>query len=149
MLRLELGIPPDLLPAARACRGRLTRVDQALFRRRAGDEPLRDLARDYDVQHTTLVRYFARPSVFTAATRVGQSGWPLAFVACSASGGRVGRGLRPRYPSSQRSSPKATASPARKSDSFGSLFRFAVGRAFYARTTSNLGICARAYCLFA
>jgi hypothetical protein len=25
--------------------------DQALFRRRAGDEPLRELARDYHVQH--------------------------------------------------------------------------------------------------
>jgi hypothetical protein len=35
--------------------------DEALFRRRAGGEPLRDLAPDYGVQHTTLGRFFARP----------------------------------------------------------------------------------------
>ena len=35
--------------------------DEALFRRRAGGEPLRDLAPDYGVRHTTLSRYFARP----------------------------------------------------------------------------------------
>jgi hypothetical protein len=35
--------------------------DEALFRRRAGDEPFRDLAPDSGVCHTTLSRYFARP----------------------------------------------------------------------------------------
>jgi hypothetical protein len=35
--------------------------DEALFRRRAGGEPLRDLAPDYGVWHTTLGRFFARP----------------------------------------------------------------------------------------
>jgi len=38
-------------------------VDEALIRRRAAGEPLRDLARDYDVAHTTLSRYFVRPEV--------------------------------------------------------------------------------------
>ena len=36
-------------------------VDEALIRRRAAGETLRDLARDYDVAHTTLGRYFTRP----------------------------------------------------------------------------------------
>src|SRR6266508_2613099 len=36
-------------------------TDEALFRRRAGGEPFRDLAPDYGVRHTTLSRYFARP----------------------------------------------------------------------------------------
>jgi hypothetical protein len=35
--------------------------DEELFRRRAGGEPLRDLAPDYRVCHTTLGRFFARP----------------------------------------------------------------------------------------
>lgn len=37
--------------------------DEQLVRRRAGGEPLRPLASDYDVSHTTLSRYFARPAV--------------------------------------------------------------------------------------
>jgi len=37
--------------------------DVALMRRRVAGEPLRRLARDYDVSHTTLARWFARPSV--------------------------------------------------------------------------------------
>jgi len=37
--------------------------DEALIRRRAADEPLRELAFDYDVAHTTLGRYFERPEV--------------------------------------------------------------------------------------
>ena len=37
--------------------------DAALIRRRAAREPLRDLALDYDVAHTTLLRYFERPDV--------------------------------------------------------------------------------------
>jgi hypothetical protein len=32
--------------------------DSALFRRRARGESLRNLARDYDVEHTSLSRYF-------------------------------------------------------------------------------------------
>ena len=37
--------------------------DRELLQRRAAGEPLRALARDYDVTHTTLGRYFARPKV--------------------------------------------------------------------------------------
>jgi phage terminase small subunit len=38
-------------------------ADGDLLRRRAAGEPLRQLAGDYDVAHTTLCRYFARPEV--------------------------------------------------------------------------------------
>jgi hypothetical protein len=37
--------------------------NEELLRRRAAGEPLRELAADYDVVHTTLCRYFARPEV--------------------------------------------------------------------------------------
>jgi hypothetical protein len=37
--------------------------DAELIRRRAAGEPLRELACDYDVAHTTLGRYFERPEV--------------------------------------------------------------------------------------
>ena len=37
--------------------------DAELIRRRAAGEPLRELASDYDVAHTTLGRYFERPEV--------------------------------------------------------------------------------------
>jgi len=37
--------------------------DPELFRRRAAGEPLRELASNYDVAHTTLGRYFERPEV--------------------------------------------------------------------------------------
>lgn len=37
--------------------------DQELIRRRAADEPLRELASDYNVAHTTLGRFFERPDV--------------------------------------------------------------------------------------
>jgi hypothetical protein len=37
--------------------------DEELLRRRAAGEPLRQLAADYDVAHTTLCRYFARPDL--------------------------------------------------------------------------------------
>jgi hypothetical protein len=37
--------------------------DEALIRRRAAGEPLRELAPDYNVTHTTLGRYFERPDV--------------------------------------------------------------------------------------
>lgn len=35
--------------------------DEDLFRRRAADEPLRQIAADYGVTHTTLGRFFERP----------------------------------------------------------------------------------------
>lgn len=46
-------------------RRRLRRLvpDAELIRRRAAGEPLRELAADYDVSHTTLSRYFDRPEV--------------------------------------------------------------------------------------
>ncbi|HEY8630539.1 MAG TPA: hypothetical protein VIL73_08395, partial [Gaiellaceae bacterium] len=46
-------------------RRRLRRLvpDAELIRRRAAGEPLRELAGDYGVAHTTLGRYFARPQV--------------------------------------------------------------------------------------
>jgi hypothetical protein len=46
-------------------RRRLPRLapDPELIRRRAAGEPLRQLASDYDVAHTTLGRYFERPEV--------------------------------------------------------------------------------------
>ena len=46
-------------------RRRLRRLvpDAELIRRRAAGEPLRELARDYEVAHTTLLRYFERPEV--------------------------------------------------------------------------------------
>ncbi len=49
--------PPD--------RSRLRRLlpDSELLRRRAAGEPLRPLAQDYGVAHTSLGRYFARPPV--------------------------------------------------------------------------------------
>jgi hypothetical protein len=37
--------------------------DAELIRRRAADEPLRELASDYNVSHTTLSRFFERPDV--------------------------------------------------------------------------------------
>jgi hypothetical protein len=37
--------------------------DTQLLRRRATGEPLRMLASDYDVAHTTLARFFARPEI--------------------------------------------------------------------------------------
>jgi hypothetical protein len=40
---------------------RLLVPDSELFRRRAAGETLRALACDYDVEHTTLSRYFSRP----------------------------------------------------------------------------------------
>jgi hypothetical protein len=46
-------------------RSRLRRLvpDEALLERRAGGEPLRPLADDYQVAHTTLLRWFRRPEV--------------------------------------------------------------------------------------
>ena len=42
--------------------------DAGLIRRRAAGEPFRELAHDYGVVHTTLVRYFARPEVAKQVT---------------------------------------------------------------------------------
>ena len=46
--------------------------DTELFRRRAAGEPLRELARDYGVAHTTLGRYFVRPEVVKQLQRAAQ-----------------------------------------------------------------------------
>jgi hypothetical protein len=53
-------------PAAKTRRRRRLRrlaPDQELIRRRAAGEPLRQLASDYGVAHTTLGRYFERPEL--------------------------------------------------------------------------------------
>ena len=51
--------------AAEPNRDRLRRLapDPVLIQRRAAGEPLRALAHDYGVSHTTLARYFTRPQV--------------------------------------------------------------------------------------
>jgi hypothetical protein len=46
--------------------------DAELIRRRAADEPLRQLASDYNVAHTTLGRFFERPEVATQLRRARQ-----------------------------------------------------------------------------
>jgi hypothetical protein len=55
-------------------RRRLRRLvpDQELIRRRAAGEPLRELAYDYDVAHTTLGRYFERPELAKQVKRVAK-----------------------------------------------------------------------------
>ena len=55
----------DAAAVAEPNRDRLRRLvpDPALVRRRAAGESLRALARDYQVAHTTLARYFRRPQV--------------------------------------------------------------------------------------
>ena len=58
---LQLPQPP-LAPKPRPRPRRLI-ADAALIRRRAGGEPLRQLAHDYHVTHTTLSRYFVRTEV--------------------------------------------------------------------------------------
>jgi hypothetical protein len=58
---LQLPQPP-LAPKPRP-RPRRLAPDAALIRRRAAGEPLRQLAHDYQVNHTTLSRYFARTEV--------------------------------------------------------------------------------------
>lgn len=57
---LEQARPP---PLKRRPRLRRLFPDAQLLRRRAAGQPLRALARDYGVAHTTLSRYFARPEV--------------------------------------------------------------------------------------
>jgi hypothetical protein len=47
-------------------------ADEELLRRRAAGEPLRQLADDYAVAHTTLARYFARPGVKEQLKKVGK-----------------------------------------------------------------------------
>ena len=46
--------------------------DAALFRRRAAGEPLRELAPDDRVVHTTLGRYFARPEAVRELKRAAR-----------------------------------------------------------------------------
>ncbi len=58
---LQLPQPP-LAPKPRPRPRRLI-ADASLIRRRAAGEPLRHLAHDYQVNHTTLSRYFARTEV--------------------------------------------------------------------------------------
>jgi hypothetical protein len=58
---LQLPQPP-LAPKPRPRPRRLI-PDAALIRRRAAGEPLRQLAHDYQVNHTTLSRYFARTEI--------------------------------------------------------------------------------------
>ncbi len=58
---LQLPQPP-LAPKPRPRPRRLV-PDAALIRRRAAGEPLRQLAHDYQVNHTTLSRYFARTEI--------------------------------------------------------------------------------------
>jgi hypothetical protein len=55
-------------------RRRLRRLvpDQELIRRWAAGEPLRELAYDYDVAHTTLGRYFERPELTKQVKRVAK-----------------------------------------------------------------------------
>jgi hypothetical protein len=55
-------------------RRRLRRLiaDEELLRRRAAGEPLRQLADDYDVAHTTLGRYFGRPEVKEQLKKMGK-----------------------------------------------------------------------------
>jgi hypothetical protein len=52
-------------PLAATLRPRLRRLvpDTQLLNRRAAGESLRILASDYDVSHSTLVRFFARPGI--------------------------------------------------------------------------------------
>jgi hypothetical protein len=52
-------------PVTLTRRPRLRRLvpDSELLRRRAAGEPLRTLASTYDVAHTTLARFFARPEI--------------------------------------------------------------------------------------
>jgi hypothetical protein len=47
-------------------------TDRELIRRRAAAEPLRSIASDYGVSHTTLSRYFKRPTVAKQLPRVHQ-----------------------------------------------------------------------------
>jgi hypothetical protein len=56
-------------------RRRLRRLvpDQELLRRRAAGEPLRELASDYGVAHTTLGRYFERPEVAKQLKRAAKT----------------------------------------------------------------------------
>jgi hypothetical protein len=46
--------------------------DEALFRRRAAGETLRELASDYGVSHTSLSRYFKRPEAVRELKRAEQ-----------------------------------------------------------------------------
>ena len=48
--------------------------DAELIRRRAAGEPLRELASDYDVAHTTLSRLFERPEVVKQLKEAAQQG---------------------------------------------------------------------------
>jgi hypothetical protein len=59
--RRERARPPVVVRWQR--RPRRLVPDPQLLRRRAAGEPLRTLAGDYGVAHTTLSRFFARPEI--------------------------------------------------------------------------------------
>jgi hypothetical protein len=63
-------------------RERLCRLvpDRELVRRRAQGETLRGLAADYEVAHTTLGRYFARPQVARQLKQAAGSCGPQGIV---------------------------------------------------------------------
>jgi hypothetical protein len=63
---------PQLLVLTRPPRLRRLVADLELLRRRAAGEPLRMLASDYAVAHTTLARFFARPEIKRRLREVGQ-----------------------------------------------------------------------------
>src|SRR6266550_7103266 len=58
-----LQLPQPLLAPKPRPRPRRLVPDAALIRRRAAGEPLRQLAHDYQVNHTTLSRYLARTEI--------------------------------------------------------------------------------------
>jgi hypothetical protein len=60
--------------ASLAARARLRRLvpDPELVKRRAAGEPLRELARAYEIAHTTLSRYFRRPEVLKQLQQAAQ-----------------------------------------------------------------------------
>jgi len=60
-LETDADLARDTCPADRGLRRLVPNSD--LIRRRASGQTLRSLAADYDVSHTTLSRYFRRPSV--------------------------------------------------------------------------------------
>jgi hypothetical protein len=65
--------------------------DAELFRRRAGGEPVRALARDHGVSHATLSRYFARPEARRQLQQAGSLPLPSRRQAPVASADRVRR----------------------------------------------------------
>jgi hypothetical protein len=61
-----------ILAVKRRSRLRKLVPDAELIRRRAAGEPLRELASDYDVAHTTLGRFFEQPEVARQLRKAGR-----------------------------------------------------------------------------